>query len=1006
MSPASASGVTTRRRRRRKRVPTAGPDLDKENKRDNGEKNKVTIDTFTTVIDLKKFTIDDHGTFGSAARSCKASSFWKKQSSSYMDAILDCSRTFSKGTAPLQLLESEEALLSACRQSVKEATEQKTFGDNLIRELMVATHALRALTTIVVDTSLTPIKLVYHAMVTLSDRMQNDKCNKNISELSLAISIGVALYETLGRFLDDSRLCRFGSSTALFSFPVPTCNTTCEDLQQLLKIGIQSSLALCNVLRLHIAPFSTSTFGASVASVMMRNTTVEIIKDIVLQVIVPWARTYAANSESHKELVSFSKAAHRLLWDVASTQASHDDALELRRDAILALVLCANDDETEHDTRLQISTAWSELASTYAWKAAATYVQQTKLTVPVESTHALCRFHTEIGHVLVRIAQPCCMSYIEYCACRSLHVGMRMTASVCSCNLFGNCPHEYSQVFSNSGAATSLPTLGEATLRLIFMVASLEGELATGLPGSALLESHQHYNSVLHLEQIRDAALADFQSVVVMQRTPEDLRRCYKILQQAMLPQRCSRQRKALDDIDALHLSSTCHSVWEVCGSILSTAIVTMLHMLIQTESDAKRRLDFCDDIIDTYSRVLSLYDALDSKSSDSPLARKIDQLILQIHEAVDLTTPTVGSVERLAKLVFSIGKRRQDSNTSGIIPLVYSLLFLTRLESSSRDQEFARSSQLMSRYSYLASCLVSLDMKVAAVLAIVAALAYDSTSEVEIDTHPLDATSSFLMDLSSGTPQTRNATVSLIHRLIPLLQEGMPIEAPDKAASLVSVSDAIKDAATGKAIGCSPDLEGLLSGTFVDVVRRCDPRCCDSVRGQQARTAGLLLASLGDTIKRQSSEEGSTTSLHHVFRSSSRLLYRALKRMKAPNDNATYMLSVSHFVAASSLTPIQNDLKAEVRTLYWNQLARAAKSLDELRGNYQANKMTSFLWLDVVYRQICLVGVCRDVTLISACEQVVREFLGSEVRVDDNLQTKIWDAFKRCCQRCDLTSS
>ena len=117
-------------------------------------------------------------------------------------------------------------------------------------------------------------------------------------------------------------------------------------------------------------------------------------------------------------------------------------------------------------------------------------------------------------------------------------------------------------------------------------------------------------------------------------------------------------------------------------------------------------------------------------------------------------------------------------------------------------------------------------------------------------------------------------------------------------------------------------------------------------------------------------------------------------------------MLSVSHFVAASSLTPIQNDLKAEVRTLYWNQLARAAKSLDELRGNYQANKMTSFLWLDVVYRQICLVGVCRDVTLISACEQVVREFLGSEVRVDDNLQTKIWDAFKRCCQRCDLTSS
>ncbi|KAI2500125.1 Peptidase family C50 [Fragilaria crotonensis] len=997
-SSSSASGITTRRRRKRLPAAVTASEVsafDKENVSNKGAKNKRTVDTMPPELDLEKCTIDDHCAFGRAARSCAAASFWKKQSSSYMDAILECSRTLSKRAAPLQLIESEEALLNACRQSVKAATEQKVFGETLVQELTVATHALRALTTILFGSPLTPIKLVYHAIVTLSDRLQNAEntaiSKSNDGTRSMALSIGVALYEILGNFLKDSSLCTFEASAALFEFPVPTSNTTRADVQQPLKIGIQSTLAVCNVLLRHKKPFSTSEFGPGVASVMLLKTTVDIVKQIVLLVIVRWTRTYAATPKSHKELISFTKAAHRLLWDVAASQTNHDTALELRRDAILALILC-DDDTLGSDVRMLISTACSELASSYAWKAAASYVQQTKLLIPVEGTqNPLYRFHDVIGKALARIARPRCMSYLEYCSYRSLHMGIQREKSSCSCRFFGKYPYKFGHVCSDGGASNSLPNLGEVTLGLIFVVASLERELGSETLGAVSLESYGHYDSLHHLEQVHHSALADFQSVVAAQQTPENLRRCYKLLQQTMLPHRCSRQRKALEDADAAQLSSIQVSAWKVCGTILSTAVVTVLRLLIATELDATRRLDYWDDMIDVYSRVISLYDALDSITSDLSLPPMINKLILEIHMTVDLTKPSIGSVERLARLLFSIGKRRHDSNIPGTIPLVYSLHFLTRLESSSCDPEFARSRQLMSRYSYLASCLVSLGMNDAALLAIVCALAYDSTTEAVESPDSLDATSSFLLDLSAGTPVTRNTTASLIHRLIPLLHRDMPIEATDAAPTLVAISEGIKNASIGEGIGFTPDLEKLLASAFVDILRRCHPRCCDSVRGQQARTAGILLVSLGDTIKRQPSEERSTTMLHYVFKSSLRLLYRLLKRMQSTTDNATYMLGLSHFVAASSLTPNQNDPKDEVRSLYWNQLSRAAKALEEVRARDQGNQTASLLWLDMVHRQICLVGAYNNTTLIEACKQVVRKLLGFEVRADDKLQSKVW---------------
>ena len=75
------------------------------------------------------------------------------------------------------------------------------------------------------------------------------------------------------------------------------------------------------------------------------------------------------------------------------------------------------------------------------------------------------------------------------------------TKSLCSCRSFGNYPYEYSDVCCESGASDSPLTLGEATLGIVFVVASLERELGTESPASVpLLESYLHHDSVLHLE--------------------------------------------------------------------------------------------------------------------------------------------------------------------------------------------------------------------------------------------------------------------------------------------------------------------------------------------------------------------------------------------------------------------------------------------------------------------------------------------------------------------------
>ena len=930
-------------------------------------------------IDLKKNVSIENDAFAIAAKSSTSASFWKKQSSSYVATVLESSRTLS-GTAPLQLQESESALLNACRASVKAATEEKHYGVKLLNELLVATHGLRALTTIV-DTPDTAMKLVYHAIVTLSDRLMT--ATKD-DEIQRAVSIGLALYETLGALLKGVENIKFvASKSTLFLFPVPLSSSKSSSPAQVLKIGIQSTLAVCNILMRQKRSYNTLEFGKVVAKIMTRDDSVEVVRNAVLKVCIPWNQMHATNKESHKECVTFAKAAHRLLWDAAASSPHDNIALALRRDAILALVLATTDKSPATITRL-VSTKCSELAATYAWKAAATHVKQVKLGVPAKE---LRQFHTVIGKVLDSIATPKCLSYIEYCAYRALHVGP--SSASCKCTPFRELPFDY-----RHDCAAKSSNLGEATLALVFLTSSLHQELNE--EGNFNLETLPHYDSVESMLQVCSSALKAFQSALARDKS-DDVRRCYRMLQQTIVSQRFSRLRKVIDDIGEFQVSSTYLAVMDVCASVLSQSMVAILQTLIRTEKDAKVCQGYWDAMVDAYSRVISLYDAIDSKATDSSLADKVDQLLIAAYEAIDVTKPSFSSVERFAKLLFSIGKRRHDTKTpaTAVVPLVYSVNFLTRLESIRSNEDFVRSSQLMSRYSYVASALLSLDMQDAALLAIVAALAYDAVAEPKERQEPLDSAIAFLLDLSSGAPSsTPNSRLSLIHRLTTILEVlDTPSEISDVKPTVVSISETMMDLTMKRSNDNGLELELLLTGAFSDTLSRCLPDSRDAVREQQAKTTALLLMALGDAIKRQSREEGPSSNLHLELKSSSRLLYRLLKRIGATNDAASFFQGIAHFVAASSLTP--NDNCKEVRKLYWQQLDRATKALDEARNDDRLGLLASLLWLDVIYRRIQLLGGSKEVSLICACEEVVQEFLVTDADQEVALLSKSFRCFQ-----------
>lgn len=983
-------------------------------------------------LNLKKSTFSDEvSEFEAASQSSAAASFWEKQSTDYVARILESSRALSATIGILQLKESETSLLNACRTCVKAATEKKTWSTSLYNNLFVAAHGLRALH-LVVDTPETCIKLAYHSIVTLSDRLMT--APTELTDVTKASCLALALYEILGCLFRGLRIdhIKFVASGALLRFPVPkqsskpTSSSTLP-LRQATKIGAQTTLAVCQIL----FQFSKngegrakSSFGKSLSSLLENIHSLRgVLRDTIQQVSTPWNRMYARNEDCDKEVKTFVKSAHRLLWEAAESTTT-DRALDWRGDAIYALVMATGDDFVPDEIWKSLPATLAtcrELATVNASKAAAAHVKEHKLTTPVQDeTSDLFRFHETIGRALERLKLSTSMiSYVEYLGYRTLHLGIREPSD---CNKM--CVFQGFPCFKHKCVSAEQATMGDATLGLVQFVVSLSKEIDDMENGNLRFEVLQNYESSQHLHLVCRSVLNSIE--LALQQHPGDLQRCYKLLQRTLLLQRLTRIRRVMEETENIIISSTCLEVVDVVSRAVSEGFVAVQKQLLVVDKDAKLRTNYLDGIIDSQSRVISLLDTLQLKTCgdaklSSKFLNKCNAEITAGHDMLFIATgmPSLPSVERFGKLLFSVGKRRNEASTetcsdTAVIPLVLSVHIWTTLESKSTEPGFIGSSLLVERYSYLASLLASLGLGKAALLATVASIAYEASGAAGVvDVDPLGALLSFLVDLSSGIKGTpRKSTISLIHRLIVLLESGETVDLTSFSArpSLTAMAMTMKNLVleghkdldlavqTSSASDAFAGVEFLLVGAFSDARSRFSQNNRAAVLEQQGRTAALLLVALGDAMKRMKSEsdEELLSTLTSELKSSTRLLYKMLKQI-AEYDSvdipSSLLQGFAHAIAVLSLEKEDFTDKA-VKRLYCHQLDRAAAAFDKCHSvtlkSGRLNLVASSMYVEVLRKLDQLSSGSEAFSLMSRCETITQQWVGIPFDSKDILLGKV----------------
>jgi hypothetical protein len=393
------------------------------------------------------------------------------------------------------------SLLSLSRKLIKDATtegqqacnnknDQKGSNNQQQQQydnLFVAVHTLRSISftlssTLAAEKTESVLKLFYHLITTAADERKNDNGESKNDNIRLGL-IAIAGYEGLGYALSkyclkqkgDTNITRFdllydettGNKLILFAIPhdvgqktKKTSVTTTPgtmNIRQVCTIAWKSTASIGNVLNglLYYASkdnfdsMKPSNFG-SLGNIMFhsRNSLHRVIIDIYDRVHTPWiqllAKICTIEKDAIKDFISYSKAAHRMLWDTASKLKSihrsedtkyfctEKECFEIRKHAILHLLpitFIAKLDAV-------VMKSSFENACTYAWKAASVFAQQAS----EDQTSVLEGFYNDITPVLEQMItydSKVPMGYVEYVAYKSLHLPsstIRLNEISCECN--------------------------------------------------------------------------------------------------------------------------------------------------------------------------------------------------------------------------------------------------------------------------------------------------------------------------------------------------------------------------------------------------------------------------------------------------------------------------------------------------------------------------------------------------------------------------------------------
>ena len=675
--------------------------------------------------------------------------------------------------------------------------------------LFVTVHILRAMAFLLEDTATmerkeTLLKMFFHLIS--STRPNKSNRNKNIKnettnkerckQIALAGFEGLAKVLSSNYFMEQklgdgkTRSVSFpllrtengsGSNSILFVIPSTArrkkTNTNSEasslkagsmSVRQLSTIIFQTTMVVVKAMLSLEDSFSLLPYGNLLGSSTLSSGEFDtsgsekricrswygtVALELLHRIHGPWLTLLASASinerEAVKEVLSYSKCIHRLLWDAASTLKSSSskystttnsqilqvekDCLELRKQAILHLL--ASTGVLKLD--LQIRKTSFESGCTYAWKAASVFSQYltTSDSNFTGSNLLLSTFYEDLDSLFARLISmnpvvP--LGFVEYRMHRSLHImgsspslsEARINPCLSSAPGFGETSINEDEI-SNGNYRVLLQILD---LGICSKTRIQEGSIKSSQQQvlSDENESHETSTPIPFLDKL--IPMFNRQVIHRIDKLPSDVtNRILKVLCNLSLHKTLFLAMKHHDSDDKSPLSSSLiHTELLVAATILTECLGPLVSAFLN--QNPQKAAQLVDLMMECFLRPLSLYEQLivthySNTKGDGRLpnvARHLEssmnvcKRITEIcacdnsQKANDFALP-IQCLEKAAKSLYAIARQRNDRSQieDSIPPLLYSLKLYDKLDSlNGRKKDY----QLSSRLFLLSSTFQSID--------------------------------------------------------------------------------------------------------------------------------------------------------------------------------------------------------------------------------------------------------------------------------------------------------
>jgi hypothetical protein len=405
--------------------------------------------------------------------SVQSSTLWEDPKNQLVESVMESSLTKRGDKGAFLLLDEHvSALLSYGRKLIREVADTKASTTAAAFDnLLVAVHILRAVAFVLADSISTEkqeslMKLLYHLITTAAEYSLMEDANKALEGLRIRLSlISMSGYEGLGYALskyatksnDQKYTVTFrmvfdtktDSRRQLFAVPRTSSNQSKSSVdpgsmsvRQLCTIAMKTTAAVtkavCNmhgILDRDCSYVRNASMYCSLGKDLEDG--VSNVQEIAIKIFTvvqqPWldllARTSCTENDTAKELLSYAKGAHRVLWDAASNLKTDNPdhstssintevtCLELRKHAILFLLPKTSVPKINK----LLHNSYFESACTYAWKAAAVFHQKSKAA---STNSELLGFYKDVEAKLqsfLQVEAVLPMEYVEYFAYKALH---------------------------------------------------------------------------------------------------------------------------------------------------------------------------------------------------------------------------------------------------------------------------------------------------------------------------------------------------------------------------------------------------------------------------------------------------------------------------------------------------------------------------------------------------------------------------------------------------------